>query len=65
MRKPLVATVLISAVAGAVIAGLAPAAAATSDSDGSPHNRGWDSSSSSKNRGWDHDERAGHSDDSE
>jgi hypothetical protein len=58
-RKPLVATVLVSAVVGAVLAGLAPAAlASSSDSTERPVNRGWESGS--KNRGWDHDEAAGH-----
>ncbi|HYH30399.1 MAG TPA: hypothetical protein VD903_08440 [Pseudonocardia sp.] len=42
-RKPLMATVLVSAVAGALLALLAPAAAADSgsDSESSPGNRGW------------------------
>ncbi|MFC5237803.1 hypothetical protein [Pseudonocardia zijingensis] len=41
-RTRLVATALVSAVIGAVLALLAPAAlAGTSDADGSPGNRGW------------------------
>jgi hypothetical protein len=57
-RKPLVATILVSAVIGAVLAGLAPAAlASATGSDDAPLNRGWETSS--KNRGWDHDEPAG------
>ena len=42
-RKRLVATALVSAVVGAVLALLAPSAAAgsTADSGSSPGNRGW------------------------
>jgi hypothetical protein len=57
MRKPLVATVLVSAVAGALITGLTPVAAASPDTTGA--NRGWEASTA--NRGWDHEERAAHS----
>lgn len=52
-RKPFVATVLVSAVVGTVLAVLAPSAAADSDSDSnsSPGNRGWSSSHGSGDSG--------------
>jgi hypothetical protein len=62
MCKPLVATVLVSAVAGTVITALAPAAAAAS-LDGSITNRGW--ASSAPSRGSDNGERASSSQDSD
>ena len=45
-RKPLVATVLVTAVVGTVLAVLAPSAVADSgsESNSSPGNRGWSSS---------------------
>ncbi|WP_142063118.1 hypothetical protein [Pseudonocardia kunmingensis] len=45
-RKPVVATVLVSAVVGTVLAVLAPSAAADSgsESNSAPGNRGWSSS---------------------
>ncbi len=56
-RKPLIATTLVSAAVGAVLAGLAPAALASpSGSVDAPVNRGW--VSSSNDDGSDHDERA-------
>ena len=58
-RKPLVATVLVSAVVAAVLGASAPAALASDHDSREPVNRGWESGS--KNRGWDHDDRAGHS----
>ena len=62
MRKPLLATVLASAVAGTVITALAPVAAAAS-LDRSVTNRGW--ASSALNRGADHGERASNPQDSD
>jgi anti-sigma factor RsiW len=47
-RKPVVATVLVSAAAGVLLAGVAPIAAA---SDVQPANRSWEAA---KNRGWNH-----------
>jgi hypothetical protein len=54
-RKPLVVTALVSAVVGAVLAGLTPAALASQSVD-APLNRGWVSNST--NHGSDHYERA-------
>lgn len=61
-RKPLVATVMVGAVVGAVLAGLAPAAfASDAGSDDAPVNRGWEAGA--QNRGWDHTDVESHTSD--
>ena len=58
-RKPLVATILVSAVVGVVLAVLAPF---TNASHATPINRGWDAGTSNDNNGgWDHDRAFDHS----
>jgi hypothetical protein len=59
-RKPLVAAIMVSAVA--VLTGLAPSALASdAGSDDAPVNRGWEAGA--QNRGWDHTEVESHTSD--